>query len=489
MGGTSGHARREQSGLGAAIISGMYDPHERLALARELADAFLGGVWRAEDLAERGASSLDRWPEWMDGLAFAAVALSRVAPLDRRDELVGLIEAYLRRHSADPRHPGPPQILRHLRPHPPGPGGARTSRSPAVHPKPRGPAHDWRVARIDSVGSLAERLELSTGQLAWLADARGLERTAGQEKLRNYRYRWVRRRTGLPRLIEAPKARLKEVQRWVLHEILDHVPAHAAAHGFTPGRSVHTHATLHIGRRVVLRLDLRDFFAAIPAGRVYGMFRTLGYTHDVAHTLTALCTNSIPAWVWEATDRPLHPRLIQPHFWLGRQLATPHLPQGAPTSPALANLAAFRLDRRLTGLSTAFHLRYSRYADDLTFSGPRLAGRANRALIGLVAQIAAEEGFRVHPDKSSLRTDAQRQVVTGIVVNRKLNIARDDYDRLKARLHRLAVDGPDSPRSADGVDPQAHLRGQVAWVASLNSGRGEKLRRLLDAVDWDQRPG
>jgi RNA-directed DNA polymerase len=451
----------------------MYDAQERLALAQELADAFLGGAWRAADLAERGASSLDRWPEWMDGLAFAVVALSRVAPLDRRDELVGLIDAYLGQHSADPRHPGPPQILRHLQP------------QPRPQPHPRGPARDWPVARIDSVVSLAERLELSLGQLEWLADARGLERTAGEEKLRNYRYRWVRRRTGLPRLIEAPKARLKEVQRWVLHEILDQVPAHEAAHGFTPGRSVRTHARMHTGRRVVLRLDLRDFFAAVPAGRVYGIFRTLGYTHDVAHTLTALCTNSIPAWVWEATDRPTQPRLIQPHFWLGRQLATPHLPQGAPTSPALANLAAFRLDRRLTGLSTAFNLRYSRYADDLTFSGPRLAGRANRALIALVTQIAAEEGFRVHPDKSSLRTAAHRQVVTGVVVNQKLNVARDDYDRLRARLHRLAVDGPGSPRSADGVDLQARLRGQVAWVASLNSGRGEKLQRLLDAIDWD----
>jgi RNA-directed DNA polymerase len=451
----------------------MYDPQDRLALAQELANAFLEGPWRAEDLAERGASSLDRWPEWMDRLAFAAAALSRVAPLDLRHQLVGFIDEFLARHPADPRHPGPPQILRLLRPPPAGPPG------------PLGPAHDWPVASIGSVGQLAERLELSPGQLEWLADARGLERTVGDEKLRNYRYRWVRRRTGLPRLIEAPKARLKEVQRWVLHEILHHVPAHDAAHGFTPGRSVRSHATVHSGRRVVLRLDLRDFFAAIPAGRVYGIFRMLGYGHGVAHTLTALCTNSIPAWVLEATERPTHPRLIQPHFWLGRQLATPHLPQGAPTSPALANLAAFRLDRRLTGLSSAFDLRYTRYADDLTFSGARLAGSANRALIMLVTQVADEEGFRVHSDKSSLRTAAQRQVVTGIVVNQKLNVARDDYDRLKARLHRLAVKGPDRTRSAGGVDLQAHLRGQVAWVASLNSGRGEKLQRLFETIDWE----
>ena len=79
-GGTSGHARRERSGLGAAIIAIVYDADDRLALAEELADAFLDGPWRAEALAERGSGCLDRWPDWMDALAFSAVAFDRVAP-------------------------------------------------------------------------------------------------------------------------------------------------------------------------------------------------------------------------------------------------------------------------------------------------------------------------------------------------------------------------------------------------------------------------
>ncbi len=330
-GGTSGHARREQSGLGAAIIALVYDTDVRFALAEELADAFLDGPWRAEALAERGSGSLDRWPDWMEALAFSAVAFDRVAPVDRRAELVRFIEAFLRGRSAGPGGDRPPQILRHLR------------------PRRRVLAHDWPVVGIPSVASLAERLELSDGQLAWLADVRGWERTVDREQLRNYRYRWLPRRSGLPRLIEAPKARLKEIQRWVLHEILDHVPPHDAAHGFTRGRSVLTHAGMHTGQSVVLRLDLRDFFASVSAGRAYGLFRAVGYGHSVAHALTGLCTNTIPTMIWDTAERPTQPWLIQPHFWLGRQLATPHLPQGAPTSPALANLAAFGLDRRLTG--------------------------------------------------------------------------------------------------------------------------------------------
>ena len=466
-GGTFGHARREQSGLGAAIIALVYDVDVRLALSVELADVFLDGPWRAEALAERGSGSLDRWPDWMAALAFSAVALDRAAPVDRRAELVGFIDAFLRDRAAGPEGDRPPRILRALR------------------PQRRAPAHEWPVAGIPSVAALAERLELSLGQFAWLADVRGLERTVDREQLRNYRYRWLSRRSGLPRLIEAPKARLKEVQRWVLHEVLDHVPPHDAAHGFTRGRSVLTHAVVHTGQSVVLRLDLRDFFASVSAGRVYGLFRAVGYGHSVAHALAGVCTNTISTMVWNAAERPTQPWLIQPHFWLGRQLATPHLPQGAPTSPALANLAAFSIDRRLTGLSAAFSMRYSRYADDLTFSGPRMTSGANRALIELAARIIGEEGFRLHPDKSSLRSAAQRQLVTGVVVNQTPNLPRDDYDRLKAQLHRLAVDGPDPDNRARPVDLQAHLRGRVAWVAALNPRRGEKLRRLFDAIDWD----
>ncbi len=468
-GGTSGHARREQSGLGAAIIAIVYDAEDRLALAEELADVFLDGPWKAEALAERGSGCLDRWPDWMDALAFSTVAFDRVVPVDRRAELVRFIDAFLRGRSAGRGGDRPPQIVRHLRPQQPALG------------------HDWPVTGIPSVAWLAQRLELSDGQLAWLADVRGLERTVGREQLRNYRYRWLARPSGLPRLIEAPKARLKEIQRWVLHAILDHVPPHGAAHGFTRGRSVLSHAAVHTGQSVVLRLDLRDFFASVSAGRVYGLFRAVGYGHSVAHALTGLCTNTTPTMIWNAAERRTEPWLIQPHFWLGRQLATPHLPQGAPTSPALANLAAFALDRRLIGLSAAFSMRYSRYADDLTFSGPRMTGRANRTLIQLAARIIGDEGFRLHHDKSRLRSAAQRQLVTRIVVNQRPNVPRDDYDRLKAVLHRLATDGPDPDTPGRPVDLQAHLRGRVAWVAALNPRRGEKLRRLLDAIDWDHR--
>jgi hypothetical protein len=345
--------------------------------------------------------------------------------------------------------------------------------------------HDWPIATIDSVAGLAERLELSCGQLAWLADVRGLERSVSQEKLRNYRYRVTHRRGGIPRLLEAPKARLKEIQRWVLHEILEQVPLHDAAQGFARGRSVATHAALHTGQAAILRLDLKDFFASVTAGRVFGIYLTLGYLPSVAHVLTGLSTNTTAEAVWAAVPRASDPRLVQPQFWLGRALATPHLPQGAPTSPALANLAAFRLDRRLAGLAASMSLRYSRYADDLTFSGSGRLWRGRRSVAALVAEIARDEGFAINEGKTASHSAGGRQLVCGIVVNVRPNVVRSEYDELKAILHNAGRHGPAGQNRSAVADFKAHLRGRISWVASLNPARGEKLRRRFDEIRWD----
>jgi hypothetical protein len=456
-------------------LTTVYDADERAALAAELAEAFLNAPWKRDAVAESGAAQLDRWPGWMEALAIRVIAVYPAPPVERQRELIALIESFLTEHAPWPGESEPPRILRLLvsdRPTAAGDGHRRLD-------------HDWPIAAIDSVSVLAERLELSDGQLAWLADVRNLERGVAEEKLRNYRYRVVPRRGGLPRVLEAPKARLKEIQRWILHEILEPVPPHEAAQGFTRGRSVATHAGLHSGQAVVLRLDLRDFFASVTAGRVFGIFRTLGYVRPVAHVLTGLSTNTIPQSVWQAVPRGTEPALIQPRFWLGRALATPHLPQGAPTSPALANLAAFGLDRRLTGLAVSAALRYSRYADDLTFSGPWPLQRRRGRFVELVAEIAREEGFAINERKTALHSAGGRQSVCGIVVNVRPNVLRSEYDELKAILHNAAAHGPASQNRAGIADFEAHLRGRISWVASLNPGRGEKLRRRFAEIPWE----
>jgi RNA-directed DNA polymerase len=335
----------------------------------------------------------------------------------------------------------------------------------------------WPVRPLQNISELAEFIDADIGRLQWLADARCWERHVPAEKLRNYRYTWHERSPSVVRLIERPKVELKRVQRLVLREILDALPPHEAAHGFRRGRSVVSHAAAHTGNRVVLRFDLEHFFASVYGGRVYGIFRAAGYPESVSHALTALCVNVVPQAEWHRAPVPDDPRLLAAHTRLGLRLATPHLPQGAPTSPALASLAALGLDRRMSGLAARFGGTYTRYADDLAMSGDARLIRAAPRIRAAVAEIAREEGFRVNGRKSRLMTNAGRQELCGVVVNKHPNVSRYEYERLKAIVHNAARRGP------DGV-ARERLLGRIAWVESVNPRRGAKLRRTYAAINW-----
>ena len=324
----------------------------------------------------------------------------------------------------------------------------------------------WNAPRVDDLAALADFLDLDGDMLDWFADRREINRHARDERLRHYRYTWLPHR-----LIEAPKFRLRGLQRRLLDEVLAAIPVHERVHGFVPGRGVHTFAAGHTGRAVLVSIDLRAFFTSITAARVYRLFREAGYPEPVAHTLTAIVTTRTPAHVLrQAPDRTRAALLRQPH-----------LPQGAPTSPALANLCAFRLDRRLTGLADRFDLHYSRYADDLAFSGA-LGDRRIQDLIGHVAGIAAEEGFAVHPGKTRIRHRGDRQRLAGLVVNTRPAVPRADYDRLRATLHNAATHGLAAANRDGHPDFAAHLAGRVAWMSYRHPSRAAKLRDLLAAA-------
>ncbi|MDH0864137.1 reverse transcriptase family protein [Mitsuaria sp. GD03876] len=297
------------------------------------------------------------------------------------------------------------------------------------------------------------------------------------EATRHYRCLLIPKRRGGLRLIEAPMRRLRALQRRLLDGLLNALPCHEAAHGFVPGRNVASHAAMHVGQDVVIRFDLRDFFPSVGAARVAAIFRTLGYGDAVVARLTTLCTARTPAMVRErlredgSIDRDGATRL-----------ASPHLPQGAPTSPALANLSLFSMDLRLAGLAGRFGASYSRYADDLVISGPATLRRDQDRLRAWVAAIVEDEGFRLRRDKTRAMPAGGRQQVTGVVVNEKPNLPREDYDRLKAELHRLGA-----MASVDAA-LRAPLLGRLAWAGQfLAPSRMEKLRRQFDAIRFDDR--
>jgi hypothetical protein len=375
-------------------------------------------------------------------------------------------------------------LVRGLQPSGGWPRGARVRRRFAP-PTAMGERR-WPVPELRTVADLGALLgEHDPGALEWLADVRGLERAAPDERLRGYRYTVHPRAGRSPRVLERPKARLKAAQRTVLHRVLAPIPPHEAACGFVPGRSVLDHAARHVGRPVVLALDLEDFFAQVSAGRVHGILRTAGYAEPVAHAITGLTTNVVPSATWRAIPRPVTPPEIARHHRLGRRLATPHLPQGAPTSPALANLAAFRLDRRLDGLARALGLVYSRYADDLAFSGGRHLARRALDVEARVAAIARDEGFVLNAAKTRVLAREGRQALCGIVVNDRPSVARSEVDRLRALLHEAEHRGP-AAADRRGLGPAfaAHVRGRIAWVAQVHPARGARLQAQYDRVDW-----
>jgi hypothetical protein len=334
------------------------------------------------------------------------------------------------------------------------------------------------VPSLTTQGELARWLGITPGELEWFADCYGRERQRPAGPFRHYRYLWMSKASGRKRLLEVPKERLKRIQRRILDDILAAVAPHEAAHAFRGGRSTVSCAGPHVGRRVVLRIDLRDFFPSVRSSRVQALFHTLGYPEAVARLLTGLCTNSVPRDVLETAGHTIDLRDFRSPF------EVPHLPQGAPTSPALANLCAYRLDCRLAGLARRLGLNYTRYGDDLIFSGDRDFERGLARFRIFVCAIILDEGFSIRRRKTRVMRSGGRQEVTGVVVNRRVNLPRDEFDCLKAILHNCRRSGPQS-QNRDGHDRfREHLLGRIAYVSMINAARGERLRTLFNQIQW-----
>ncbi|MEP6863152.1 MAG: reverse transcriptase family protein [Deltaproteobacteria bacterium] len=333
----------------------------------------------------------------------------------------------------------------------------------------------WHVPALPTHGELARWLGMSHERLDILADRHNLSRDSRDPRARHYRYTWLEKRNAAGhRLLEAPKPALRTLQRYVLDDILAYIPPHPAAHGFRRGHSVRTFAAPHVGREVVLRVDLRAFFTSIWAARVAAMFRTAGYPAAIAATLAALCTHATPRDVIRSA----------PSVPDRGRLESRHLPQGAPTSGALANLAAYRFDVRVAALAARIGAQYTRYADDLALSGPASLARSSATVLARIAAIAHDEGFAVNATKTRVMRASTRQRLTGLVVNQRLAIARRDLDELRAILHNCVRFGPETQNRGSVADFRAHLQGRVSWVASVDARKGARLAAELARITW-----
>ncbi len=348
-----------------------------------------------------------------------------------------------------------------------------------VHPRPhglrpRGLAADLETLDVFDEAAVSAWLRLPPGELAWLADNQHRHRRHREGPLLPYRATWVPRRSGPPRLIEAPNSLLKRIQRRIA-TLPRALGAHDSAYGFVTGRSAVDHARLHVGQRRVLTVDLRDFFTSITARRVFGLLVTAGYPEAVAYLLAGLSTTATPVAVLSRMPGGVRG---EERYAQRARLREAHLPQGSPSSPAWSNAVCFSLDRRMAGLAAGVGATYSRYADDLTFSGDRVPS------LDLVTAIVAAEGFALNPTKSRNVGRGRQQRVTGVVVNDRPNVPRKEYERLRAILHDASRNGAARANRTGEPDFAAHLRGRIEWVAQLNPERGNRLAEAYARIDF-----
>jgi retron-type reverse transcriptase len=300
---------------------------------------------------------------------------------------------------------------------------------------------------------LAEALQISLNELRFYAIHRRAERYP------HYVAFTLPKRSGGQRLIMAPKRRLKDIQRRLGDLLVRRLPGSDHSHGFRPGSSVKTAAAPHVGKKIVLHLDLQDFFHAVTFARVRGLLIALGYGYPVATALAVLMT--------EAPRQPIEVEGTIYHVPVGPRRCV----QGAPTSPGLCNTMALRLDRRLAGLAAKFGFAYSRYVDDLIFSGddPEIINKVRH----LAGQVVREEGFEVNRTKTRIFRKGGCQRVTGVVVNDVMGLSRQERRRLRSMIHHLKQ-GQDAGQPDHGR--LAYLRGKLAYLAMLNPEQAEKLR-------------
>ena len=295
--------------------------------------------------------------------------------------------------------------------------------SPALPPPPP-------PAGTRTIAELAARLKFTVGELT-------------SAPITYQQFQIPKRSKGMRKIL-APVGHLKTIQRQILRRVLGGLKTHPCATGFCRGHSIVTNALPHLGKAAIVRMDLKDFFPSITALRVNYYFRFIGWNAEAADLLTRLCTHNNC------------------------------LPQGAPTSPKLSNLLNHRLDARLLGLAAAVGASYTRYADDITYSLETDDAVSIRKLVHMTAVIAREEGYLVHQrEKLYVRRKKDRQVVTGLVVNERVNLPRETRRWLRAVEHHQQT-GRKTSITNEQLEGWRSLQSMIQWQSGAQEGAQEK---------------
>ncbi|MEO1529531.1 MAG: reverse transcriptase domain-containing protein [Planctomycetota bacterium] len=325
------------------------------------------------------------------------------------------------------------------------------------------------LEHIGDIAGLAKAMGISVSLLRFLAFDRRTSTTT------HYTRFGVKKKTGGVRTISAPMPRLKHAQRWILDHLLEPHELNECAHGFRRNRSIVTNAEPHVGSRVVINMDLENFFPTVDFPRVRGVFRRLGLSGSVATVLALICTESDVSEV----------ELDGMEYYVARGERV--LPQGAPTSPAITNLICRGLDARMADNARRLGFTYTRYADDLTFSSVDDKADVGK-MIRRARYIVHEENFKVHPHKTRVLRAGRRLEVTGLTVNQKVSVSRKELRRFRAVLFQIERDGPQGKQWGSSSDVISAVEGYANFVAMVDAEKGKKFQAQVRRIIERYRP-
>ncbi len=266
---------------------------------------------------------------------------------------------------------------------------------------------------------------------------------------------YITKKSGGKRQINVPNSALSLCQEFIKDNILNSIKIHDSANGFASSKSIITNAKLHVEQEMVLNIDLKDFFPSINSKKVFYVFNNLcGYDNDLSYCLTKLV------------------------------MYNGGLPQGACTSPIISNIVSYKLDLRLSGLAKKIGVVYSRYADDITFSGDRAI--VNNNLLKLITQIVEECGYAINNKKTRFQSSGRRQEVTGLIVNNSnISVPKKYIKEIRQELYYISKFGMDDHRKKKHIynkHYQEHLKGKIMFVYSINNDIGKKLLQEYNKI-------
>lgn len=273
----------------------------------------------------------------------------------------------------------------------------------------------------------------------------------------DYCYKEIKipKKSGGKRTLHIPSVELKYIQRWILDNILYNCHISNCANGFAKNKSILTNAKQHLHSECIINIDLKDFFPSVKFEEVFRIFKYYGYTKELSYTFAKLCT------------------------YQGI------LPQGSPASPALTNIICLKLDKRLLGLAQKYNATYSRYADDITFSG----NRSITHLLPIATEIIQNEGFMLNQKKTRISYNHQKQEVTGLIVNGDtVHISKQYKRKLRQEIYycmKYGVKNHQEKINDNHAFYKEHLYGQAYFIHMIEPDLGEKYLSMLDNIAWE----